>query len=70
MEEFINKIIEHSISIAILFLWILYFIKKTDKKDEKIYELHKEFVDLIKETHKEMNESCKKILEKIDNYTK
>lgn len=49
---------------------ILYFAKRLEKKDEKIHELHREFVELIKETNETMRLSCAEMIQKLDNIWK
>lgn len=70
MENFIEKILEYSVSIAILVVVLFYFAKKNDKKDEKIDEMHKEFVKLIKENNEMMEKSCKEMLKKLESFSK
>lgn len=70
MENVIQKILEYSISLAILAVIVYYFAKKNDRKDEKIYEMHQEFIRLIKETNETMQKSCAEMLKKLENITK
>lgn len=67
METILSKFLEYSLSLALLMFGILYFAKRLEKKDEKIHELHREFVELIKETNETMRLSCAEMIQKLDN---
>ncbi len=70
METIFEKILEYSLSIAILLGVVWYFAQKNDKKDEKIYEMHKEFVKLIEKTNETMQKSCAEMIKKLENISK
>ena len=49
MEPFVMKLIEFSISVAVLASVSIYYARRNEKKDEYIKEMHKEFVTLVRE---------------------
>lgn len=70
MENFIEKILEYSVSLAILIIVFYYFARKNDEKDKKIDKMHKEFVGLIKENNEKIQKSCQEMMKKLENFSK